>query len=501
MTRARKAAVTSAFGYLQFGAAIVLGLVVTPMVLRQVDPRAYGLWLAVGELLGYLALADIGVFAVLPWTIAEAEGRRDRDEIRVFMSNGVALGVALAIVTPACVAGVWFLAPSLLGLTPADRALIAGPLTILVAASIVGAPLAVFNAVLIGLQDVTFVGGAAVVRSVLMAAVTVILLARGWGLYALAVGAAIPTVLFACVNVFRVARTEPALLGRWPRPSASQIGRLVSEGIGGWLGGFGWRLSAMSSSLVLAATGRPELIAIYACTSKTTQLLLQLCWIVPDSALVGLVQIHGEGRAARRREITDALLKLYLVLAGGVAILVLAVNPSFVRWWVGAEFFGGTALNVLLAVSLVVSSSAHAVAALGSALGRRLELGAAGLLQGGAHVLMAIGLALWLGLEGLVAAAIVSAAITMIPIGLRTLRMVADLAPSHVGRDVAAWSWRALPVLAAAAATGASGVGLWTTTAASVALGTAYLWLTRSLYAELPIDSRYRRLLAAVRLA
>ncbi len=501
MTRARKAAVTSAFGYLQFAAAIVLGLVVTPMVLRQVDPRAYGLWLAVGELLGYLALADIGVFAVLPWTIAEAEGRRDREEIRVFMSNGVALGVALAVVTPACVAAVWFLAPSLLGLTPADRALIAGPLTILVVATIVGAPLAVFNAVLLGLQDVTFVGGAAVARSVLMATLTLILLVRGWGLYALAVGAAVPTVLFACLNVFRVARSEPALLGGWPRPSAGQIQRLVSEGFGGWLGGFGWRLSAMSASLVLAATGRPELIAIYACTSKTSQLLLQLCWIVPDSALVGLVQIHGEGRAERRRELTDALLKLYLVFAGGVAILVLAVNPSFVRWWVGAEFFGGTVLNVLLAVSLIVSSFAHAVAALGSALGRRLPLGAASLLQGGAHVLLAVGLSLWFGLEGLVAAGIASTGLTMIPIGLRTLSLVADLALNRVGRDVAAWSWRAMPVLAAAAAIGAAATGLWAAAGASVVLGTAYLWLTRSLYSELPIDPRYRRLLAAVRLA
>ena len=500
MTRTRKAAVTSAFGYLQFAAAIVLGLVVTPMVLQQVDPRAYGLWLAAGELLGYLALADIGVFAVLPWTIAEAEGRRDREEIRVFMTNGVALGVALAAVTPACIAGVWFLAPSVLGLTAADRALV-GPLTILVVASVVSAPLAAFNAALIGLQDVTFVGGAAVARSVLMAAMTVILLARGWGLYALALGAAVPTVLFAFLNVFRVARTEPSLLGGWPRPSARQIRRLVSQGVGGWLGGFGWRLSGMSSSLVLAATGRADLIAIYACTSKTTQLLLQLSWIVPDSALVGLVQIHGEGRPARRREITDALLKLYLVLAGGVAILVLAVNPAFVRWWVGAEFFGGAALNVLLAASLIVSSFAHAVAALGSALGRRLTLGAAGLLQGGAFVLMAIGLVLWLGLEGLVAAAIVSAAITTIPIGLLALSQVADLAPGRVGRDVADWSWRAIPVIAAAALTGAAAPGLVAPAVASLALGMAYLWLTRSLYVELPIGSRYRRLLAAVRLA
>jgi O-antigen/teichoic acid export membrane protein len=501
MTRTSKAIRTSAFGYLQFASAIVLGMVVTPMVLGQVDPRPFGLWLAVGELIGYLALADIGVFAVLPWTIAEAAGRRDRDEIRLFMANGVAIGLALAAVTAACAGFVWFLVPSALGLTADDIGLVGGPLAVLVAATVVSAPLAVFNAVLVGLQDVTFVGWTAVTRSVATAAITVVLLTMGWGLYALSIGAALPMVTLAVLSAVRVARAEPALLGGWPRPSLAQIRRLVTEGVGGWLGGFGWQLSAMSNSLVLASTGRADWIVVYACTSKTTQLLLQLSWIVPDSALVGLAQIHGEGRAARRRDIADALLKLYLTAAGGAAILVLAVNPAFVRWWVGTEFFGGTVLNLLLAAGLLVSSLAHAFAALASALGRRLAIGASGLLQGGVHIVLAVGLTVWLGLEGLAAASILSASVTMIPIGLRTLNAAADLAPDGVGRDVAAWSWRAVPILIIAAATGAAGGGLWASAVASIALGMMYLWLTRPFYAELPIDSRYRRLLAAVRLA
>jgi O-antigen/teichoic acid export membrane protein len=501
MTRTSKAIQTSAFGYLKFASAIVLGFVATPMVLGQVDPRAYGLWLALGELFGYLALADVGVFAVLPWTIAEAAGRRNRDEIRHFMANGVAMGLVLAAVTALCVAAVWFLVPSVLGLTADDRLLVREPLAILVAATVASAPLAVFNAVLIGLQDVTFVGWTAIARSVATAVITVALLALDWGLYALSIGAAVPMVTHAVLSAVRVARTEPALLRGWPRPSAAQIRRLVTEGIGGWLGGFGWKLSAMSNGLVLAAIGRADLIAVYACTSKTTQLLLQLCWIPPDSALVGLAQIHGDGRAARRRDIADALFKLYLTAAGGAALLVLAVNPSFVRWWVGPEFFGGTALNVLLAAGLLVSSLAHAFAALGSVLGRRLVLGAAGLLQGCVHVVLAVVLGLWFGLEGLAAAAILSASVTMIPIGLRTLSGAADLAPDRVGRDIGAWAWRALPILFVAAGAGAVVTGLWMQTLTSVALGMVYLTLTRPFYTELPIDSRYRRLLAAVRLA
>ncbi|MGH9314769.1 MAG: hypothetical protein ACRD1S_16420 [Vicinamibacterales bacterium] len=501
MTRTRKAILTSGFGYLQFASAVVLGLVVMPIVLEQVDPRAYGLWLAAGELLGYLALADIGVFAVLPWTIAQAEGRRDRNEIRAFMSNGVAIGAALAAVTAAGVALVWFVAPGLVGLQPSDREIIGGPLAILVAATIASAPLAVFNAVLIGIQDVTWVGWTAVARSVATAALTVGLLAAGWGLLALSIGAAAPMVVLAVMNVVHVARTEPALVRAWPAPSFEQIRRLVTEGVGGWLGAFGWRLSAMSSSLVLAVTGRAEWIAIYACTAKTTQLLLQVSWIVPDSALVGLSQVHGEGRRERRREVVDALVTLYLILAGAAALVVLAVNPSFVRWWVGGSFYGGAILNVLLGAGLIVSSCAHAFAALGSALGRRRVIGAAGMVQGGVHLGLSAALALWLGLAGLAAAVIVSAAVTVLPIGLRTLGRAADVAPRRLVADIGAWFWRAAPTLVVAAAIGAANVTLWMALAALGPLLLAYLWLTRSLYAGLPVPPRFKRLLSTIWLA
>jgi O-antigen/teichoic acid export membrane protein len=501
MTRTRKAVVASAFGYLQFASAIVLGLVVTPMVLRQVDPRAYGLWLAVGELLGYLALADVGVFAVLPWTIAEADGRRDREEIRRFMSNGAAIGAAVAALTSAAVAVIWRWAPGVIGLSPGDFAVLGGPLVIIVVATVISTPLAIFNAVLIGLQDVTFVGSAAVARSVAIAALTLGLLLAGTGLYALSIGAAAPMVAFAVIAAVRLARLEPGLARGWPRPSLTGMRCLIIAGVGGWLGGFGWRLTAMSSSLVLAVTGRADWIAIYACTSKTTQLLMQLCWIVPDSALIGLAQIHGEGRAERRQELVEALMRLYMILAGGAALTILAVNPAFVRWWVGPSLFGGAPLNALLAVGLIASSFAHALAVLSSALGRRTTMGAAGMAQGVLNVVSSVVFVMAFGFEGLPVAIIVSAAVIMIPVGLRTLAAVSGIAKGRVVSDLVEWSRRSAPTLAVALAIGTSRVPVWMAAAAVVPVGAAYLWMTRAFYAELPLHPRYRRLLATVRLA
>lgn len=500
MTRTRKAIIASVFAYLQFASAIVLGLIVTPIVLRQVDARAYGLWLAANELVAYLALADLGVFAVLPWTIAEAEGRRNRDEIRRFISNGVVIGTVVSCLTAAATYAVWRWVPTALGLTAADRIALGGPLALLVAATCLCAPLTVFSAVLPGVQDVTFVGALSVSRAVASALLTVVLLLSGHGLYALSLGAAIPMIAVAIAGTARVARLDPALLRRWPRPSVGGVRQLFGMGVGGWLGGFGWRLVSMSSGLVLAATRRADWIAMYACTARLSQLLLQLCWIVPDSALVGLAQVHGEGRDDRRREIVDALMRLYLVFAGGAAVVVLAVNPAFVQWWVGPRFYGGLTLNVLLAAGLVVGSVAHGLAVLSSVLGRRTTMGAAGLAQGVVHVALAVALTLRLELNGLATATVLSASL-LGPIGVRTLSSAAHLDARRILAPVLTWALRAIPVTLVAALVGASGLSLAAAGAAAIALGLAYLWVTRGVYADLPLHPVYRRLLSSVRLA
>ena len=42
-----------------------------------------------------------------------------------------------------------------------------------------------------------------------------------------------------------------------------------------------------------------------------------------------------------------------LILSGGVACFVLAANPTFVDWWVGAEQFAGMRLTLLLLAAML----------------------------------------------------------------------------------------------------------------------------------------------------
>src|SRR6185369_8911788 len=133
-----------------------------PLTLHTLGARTYGLWLTVGEVLTYALMVDPGILHILPWMIAEADGSGDRGKLRSLVSNALAATILSGLGYFLVAAGGWFFLPDALKLTAADRALLGPPLALLVALTAVTYPLRLFRAVLLGLQDVAFVGGLAV---------------------------------------------------------------------------------------------------------------------------------------------------------------------------------------------------------------------------------------------------------------------------------------------------------------------------------------------------
>ncbi|HMF60035.1 MAG TPA: hypothetical protein VK595_06675, partial [Vicinamibacterales bacterium] len=194
MTRTHRASIAASFAYLQFALAIVVGVALVPFVLHRVGERLYGYWLASGEVLAYAAMADLGVMGVVPWLVAEADGRGDRRAIQQIMSTAVCAALIVSAVYAGLVLLLWHLAPSVLSLAPADRAMIAGPLAVIACVTAVVLPLRIAGSTLIGLQDVKFYGAVSTAMWLMDLVLTVSLLLNGFGLYALALGAALPSL-------------------------------------------------------------------------------------------------------------------------------------------------------------------------------------------------------------------------------------------------------------------------------------------------------------------
>lgn len=504
MSRVRKAAVTAGFAYAQFGVAIASGIVLVPLTLHRVGATSYGLWLASGEVLGHAGMVELGVLGVLPWLVAEADGRSDRAEIRHIVGNGVAVASVVGVAYLALAALGWMFLPGVLRLSAAERAVVVGPLAILVIANAVSYPLRVFQAVLGGLQDVDFNGAFSLVNAVAGVSVTAVMLVKGYLLYALAVGAALPSLVGLIAALIRVYVIAPDLLTGWVRPTLASVRPLFRSGTGVWLASIGWALQAATNGIVLTYLGHPEWVAIYACTSKLSTMSTQIAWILPDSGLVGLAQLSGEHQErSRLRDVVLLMFKLHLLLAGAAACGFLAFNPAFTSRWVGVGFFGGLPLNTLLAVAILSSSLIHGVSATASVLGNRLRVGGVTLVNGMVQAFLAVLLGSRWGVVGVAAAGILAGLVTVIPAGIALLRPSTDMTRHHLIADLL-WPWvrRAMPLLTAAFAVGFfyRSLGLVASAALAEVVLLAYAWHMRSFYAGLPIDPRVSLWLVRLRL-
>ena len=489
MGRVHRASVAASFAYLQFALTIIVGIAMVPFVLDRVGPQLYGYWLASGEVLAYAAMADLGVLGVIPWMIAQADGRKDREGIRRLLSTGLVAALVVSAFYLALVVVLWHLAPMVLKLEAAERDMIVGPLALMAAVTAVVLPMRVAHSALIGLQDVRYCGIMTTAAWALDAALTVTLLLNGFGLWALAIGASVPSALTAAAAIVRLRVIAPDLVRSWPRPSREAVTTLFKEGGGGWLSAWGWRLASATDAIVVASLAQPVWITVLAMTTKLGQMLTNMAWVPGDSGLVGLAQLAGEGNGARLRAAIAALSRVYLTLATVAACVVLAANPGFVKGWVGDEFFAGIRINAVLAMAVIGATAGHALSAAVSVLGRRLLVGGVTLVAGGAHVVLAYVLGRRFGLIGIPLAALIVQSVILVPGLLPALRSVSGMSAEALVRTVVLpWAARAVPLLALAAAVGiaAAEMPIWMAISIGGLVGIGVVFAFRRLILEYP---------------
>ena len=80
-------------GYLSQFLTVLVGLWLTPFLLRRLGQQDYGLWQLALQMTGYLALLDLGVVALLPretaYAIGRAGGNRNAQELSLLIGRTI----------------------------------------------------------------------------------------------------------------------------------------------------------------------------------------------------------------------------------------------------------------------------------------------------------------------------------------------------------------------------------------------------------------------------
>src|SRR5262249_55509829 len=98
--------------------------------------------------------------------------------------------------------------------------------------------------------------------------------------------------------------------------------------------------------LIIGKVLGPAAVVPYACTAKLITVLSNHPQLLMQTAAPALSELRAGGDRKRLGDVCAALTRAMLIVSGGVACLVLAVNQMFVQWWVGPSQFGGWRLTL-----------------------------------------------------------------------------------------------------------------------------------------------------------
>jgi O-antigen/teichoic acid export membrane protein len=342
MSRTERVIGGTTISYLHQAAVVLLGLWLTPFLLRRVGQHGYGLWLVAGQLLGYLTLLDLGVIAILPREIAFASGRPDRqaaDELIASLVMQVRRIVRwqLPLLVLAC-AIVWLFLPT------AWESL-RWPLALVFVAFVAMYPLRILAAVLQGLQDLPFLARTQLVGWALGTIVTIAFVVAGAGIFAL-VGGWIVTVGFPAVAAWwRVRRLLPSLSTSTSPP---QIRQYFERSIWVSVAQVAQVLLAGSDLLLLGQILGPSAVVPYACTGKLVTVFANHPQLLMHAAQPALTELRASQSKARLASVATALTQAMLMMSGALVVVILPANHYFVNWWVGPAQYSGWLMTVAL---------------------------------------------------------------------------------------------------------------------------------------------------------
>jgi O-antigen/teichoic acid export membrane protein len=485
---------------------VLVGVFLTPFILKFLDREQYAIFGLTLELLTWLTLLDIGVAAGLKMQAARLSGKPDPDRFNRMVSTAFFSQNAIVLVMLVVGLGMAMAFPHFFPI----RENLRHDAILLMVFSVLGGALSIgsqtFSAILIANQQMHVDNLLSLLLIIIRTVLIVVLLELGCGIYSLAIAHFVSKAVTAVMMVVRTYRLLPYLQIRYRFASWETFRQIGGVGIYFSLGGLAGVIIHSLDSTVAARVVSVDSVTSFLLTGKFYELSGGLVWLITENARPILGQMLGQNKMKESLATYRQLFALSTGLAVVAAFSVWSGNKSFVARWVGEVNYAGRFVDLALALSLITGLwSMPNRAILSANLAVRAQC-IVRLIEGALNLGLSIILGKKYGLAGIVGATVIASLVTsMWLLPLFTARMFnrpfirfiwddaarvfllmlclfpIALAARGVSTDLTGY----LGAVIGAALTGACGLGLiW------------FLMLDRSIRSRFPIRQMYEKLIA-----
>jgi O-antigen/teichoic acid export membrane protein len=429
---ARGAASNYAGQFVVLAAAILL----TPVILHSVGEAAYSLWVLANALTGYGGLLDLGISYTVQKYVAEHAARGTLDELSRMISSALALYAGLGLVALVGFAGLAPLVPMFVDVR-GDLHGVTVWLTVLVGAQVaVTLCAAMPRAILRGAQRFEQANALVIVGTVLTAGLTVLVLALGAGIVAVAAVGVAVTVGMQLPSIWLVRRALPELHLHPGSVTAARVRAVFSFSLWVFARRFADILTRRTDPIVIGAALPVRMITPFALAQR----LPEAASILTNQFVQVLLPLASDLDARRERATVRALYlgstRISIAFAVVIGTTIAVLGPSILDVWVGDEYSRYGVLVTILATAAIVDTADWAAVSILTSMGRHRPLAWMALGGGLVKVVLSVILVFPFGLTGVAVATLVPAAVEtvflVIPYSLRTLGIRGSAFVAHV---------------------------------------------------------------------
>jgi O-antigen/teichoic acid export membrane protein len=325
------------------------GLFINPFIVGGLGSSLFGIWQMLGQLTGYINIADTRSSQVLKWTVAQKKEVASVNELR--SDTGAAFIVLLFIMPVILIGGSiisWY-APVITHADPAHYSLIRITCALLVFSLVVFKFFELFEAILRGMNlsfkrmglraGIVIIGGG----------LKVLVIKMGYGLAGLAAVQLFDTLLIGLsfyivvkknIDWFGINKPSRANIFRFGKLSAWYLADAGANVVNG-----------NSDKLLLGIIAGPVTVTYYTLTKFIPMALQGIINKLILGIMPGVGKLLGLKEYDKINSVRNKINSVTLLLTTAFGVTVILFNHSFLKVWVGKEHFAGQLANVMIMIT------------------------------------------------------------------------------------------------------------------------------------------------------
>lgn len=344
----KKASLNTLAAGLDYGARLVVGFIINPLLVAGLGDAAYGIWQVLGRLIGYISPASGRPTQTLKWTIAKHQSSEDFHEKRTYVGSTIAVALLFSPVL-AILGGVvsWY-APEWLNVSTGFSSVVRIASGLLVAnlimITLVDIPRSVLEGENLGYKRMGLSAGFVLIGGGL----TALALYLDTGLVGIAT-ATLATTILTGVLFLKIVRTYVHWFGI-AKPTINTV-RMFFR-LSGWflLWHLIMRLMNSSDVVILGIFDSVNMVTSYTLTKYVADVIVNFVSLVVLGVTPGLGGIIGEGNHTKAAFLRSEIMVFSWLLVTVVGSTILIWNKAFLQLWVGTEYYAGSIPNLLIVI-------------------------------------------------------------------------------------------------------------------------------------------------------